>query len=1204
MNRALTRTIGLSLGVILFTGCSQGDSTPAEDAGIDIGIDADTATDTAVDVTEPDISEVGGTVCGDDRIDAPYEHCEPNISVSTDAGFAFGTATCTDTCRIDTSACAGSPICGDGTVDGDESCDDGNLVDDDGCSADCTEERCGDGITNGDETCDGDRTIVCSDGSLGVSSCSSDCGLETSSCLPTGTCGDGELNAGEACDDGNDVDGDGCESSCVPTACGNGVIDGPEHCDGNAFDGQTCASLGFTSGTLYCSNTCRFDTERCEIAVCGDGRTSTGEACDDGNRVSGDGCSRDCVVEYCGDGRLSAGEQCDGVNVRGLTCASFGYALAPLRCDADCNLDLSGCEQLPLCGDGMLDADLGEECDDGNAIDGDGCAAGCVAESCGDGVVQSSEVCEPGIAPSETCIDQGFVGGALHCDPTCQLDVSSCLDTTCGNGTLDDAEVCDGPLSRSACLDEGFDFGRLDCTDTCELSTERCHNIAMCGDGQRAGSEECDDGNFVDGDGCSLDCLREYCGDGIVQPALSEACDRTSPLVAYGCGDNGERVGTVSCAPGTCTHESLFCETAVCGNGIIEQGEACDDANSDIGDGCDATCRSETCGDEVIQDYEACDGGTDATCADIGILVGEVSCIDCAPNYSECGSGSVCGNGFRERDEECDDGNPIDADGCNTACEIVFCATDERVLDHLCVPCSDTEFNDPGDDPTLDDTFCEQDACSLAFGVRCDDFNEAYIKASNTEASDLFGRAVALSADGNTLAVGAFGEDSFATGVDGDQSNNLMGSSGAVYVFVRDDDSIWTQQAYIKASNTSATDRFGTSVSLSADGSTLAVGANGERSNATGVGGDQSDNSLFDAGAVYVFVRDSDNWTQQAYVKASNTGDSDRFGGAVALSADGSTLAVGAHLEDSAATGVDGDESSNGTGNSGAVYVFVRDADNWAQQAYIKASNTGGVDWFGSSVALSAGGNTLVVGAFGESSGVNGDQSDNSAGTSGAVYVFVRDSGSWTQQAYIKAPNIDAFDRFGTSVALSEDGNTLAVGAQRERSAAPGVDGDQSDDNAPSAGAVYVLGRNPDNSWTQQAYLKASNPDSFDYFGTSVALSADGNTLAVGAEQEASSALGVDGAQGDNSAENSGAVYVFTRAPDSTWTQQGYINASNTDAEDNCGTAVALSADGTTVAIGAGSEASAARGVDGAQSDNSADGAGAVYVRLISDGSP
>ncbi len=451
---------------------------------------------------------------------------------------------------------------------------------------------------------------------------------------------------------------------------------------------------------------------------------------------------------------------------------------------------------------------------------------------------------------------------------------------------------------------------------------------------------------------------------------------------------------------------------------------------------------------------------------------------------------------------------------------------------------------------------------------------QAYIKASNTGAGDQFGFSVALS--GDTFAVGTNREASVATGIDGDQSDNSAAGSGAVYVFTRDAAGVWSQQAYIKASNADTGDQFGWSVALSGD--TLAVSAIGEGSAATSIDGDESDNNAPDAGAAYVFTRDAAGvWSQQAYIKASNTDTGDWFGWSVALSGD--TLAVGAIEDQSAATGIDGDQGNTGDGN-GAAYVFTRDAAGvWSQQAYIKASNTGANDFFGYSVALS--GDTLAVSTQFEDSaatGIDGDQSNNSAATAGAAYVFTRDAaGVWSQQAYIKASNTEAGDLFGQSVALS--GDTVVVGAPHEQSGATGIDGDQNNNNAPEAGAVYVFTRDGVGIWSQQAYVKASNADARDFFGLSVALSAD--RLAVGALLEASAATGIDGDQSDNSAPDAGAAYVFTRDAAGVWSQQAYIKASNTDAGDEFGVSVALSGD--TLAVSAYQEDSAATGIDGDQ---------------------
>ncbi|MCF6324763.1 MAG: FG-GAP repeat protein [Gammaproteobacteria bacterium] len=455
-----------------------------------------------------------------------------------------------------------------------------------------------------------------------------------------------------------------------------------------------------------------------------------------------------------------------------------------------------------------------------------------------------------------------------------------------------------------------------------------------------------------------------------------------------------------------------------------------------------------------------------------------------------------------------------------------------------------------------------------------------YFKASNTEMSDQFGVALALSSNGNTLAVGSR-EDSNATSINGNQDDNTANSSGAVYIFTRVDSS-WNQQAYIKASNAEMDDRFGTALALSSDGNTLAVGATSEASNATSINGNQNDNTANISGAVYVFTRVGSSWNQQAYIKASNAGMDDRFGIALALSNNGNTLAVGAIFEDSS---TNGDQNDNSTANSGAVYLFTRTGIAWSQQAYLKASNANVFDRFGTALALSNDGDTLAIGANGEGSnttGINGDPNDNSAGFSGAVYLFTRANSSWSQQAYLKASNTGGGDQFGAALAMSSDGNTLAVGAPRE------------DSDALDSGAIYVFTR-IGATWNQQAYLKASNIGTNDQFGTALAMSHDGDTLAVGAVLENSSATGLNGDQSNNAVDNSGAVYLFTRTG-TAWNQQTYLKASNTGDGDQFGTALALNDDGNTLAVGAIFESSATTGINGNQNDNMATDSGAVYL--------
>jgi hypothetical protein len=205
------------------------------------------------------------------------------------------------------------------------------------------------------------------------------------------------------------------------------------------------------------------------------------------------------------------------------------------------------------------------------------------------------------------------------------------------------------------------------------------------------------------------------------------------------------------------------------------------------------------------------------------------------------------------------------------------------------------------------------------------------------------------------------------------------------------------------------------------------------------------------------------------------------------------------------------------------VYVFTRTAGVWSQEAYLKASNTDAGDRFGQGLGFDN--NTLVVGARFEASGasgVNADQTNDSAPNAGAVYVFTRTAGVWSQEAYLKPSNAGSNQNFGGTVAIA--GDLIAVGARLEDSNATGIDGDQANSSAPDSGAVYLFARSG-GVWTQKNYVKASNSNAGDQFGVFVALS--GTTLAVGGELEDSNATGVNGNQADNSAPDSGVVYVF-----------------------------------------------------------------------------
>jgi hypothetical protein len=427
---------------------------------------------------------------------------------------------------------------------------------------------------------------------------------------------------------------------------------------------------------------------------------------------------------------------------------------------------------------------------------------------------------------------------------------------------------------------------------------------------------------------------------------------------------------------------------------------------------------------------------------------------------------------------------------------------------------------------------------------------QAYVKASNTGSGDSFGSSVALSADGNTMAVAAHWEASAATGIDGNQADNSIPQAGAVYVFTRTG-TTWRQQAYLKASNTgdnssetSDGDQFGFSLAISHDGNTLAVGAPNEDSVANGINGNQADNSAASAGAVYVFTRTGDTWTQQAYIKsdaAANVTNGDMFGFSLSLNANGNTLAAAAYDEAGSSRGING-PIDNKRGGSGAVYVFTRTGGTWSKEAYLKSSIAENGDSWGASVVLSDDGHTLAVGSADEdclATGINPPgcdtevEKDRGKGggetvSTGAVAVFVRNGTTWSQQAILKASNTGEGDWFGLRLAISGDGNVLAAGAPNEDSAGQGINGKQDDESASDAGAVYVFTRSG-TTWIQQAYVKAMYNEAFDQFGSTVGLTRDGRTLAVGAPGEDSNATGFNGNQRDSSVDESGAVFIFTR---------------------------------------------------------------------------
>ena len=463
---------------------------------------------------------------------------------------------------------------------------------------------------------------------------------------------------------------------------------------------------------------------------------------------------------------------------------------------------------------------------------------------------------------------------------------------------------------------------------------------------------------------------------------------------------------------------------------------------------------------------------------------------------------------------------------------------------------------------------------------------EAFVKAPRADDGDNFGWALALSADGSVLAVGARHEDSASTGafapthpdyqaaLDSDGEFN----SGAVTVYRRSG-SGWSVEAFVKAPIAGLDDSFGDALALSADGATLAVGAYSEDSSYTGTFAPThpdyqaalDSSGAIQSGAVTVYRRSTltDTWAIEAFVKAPEAGIGDLFGHSadeignpLALSADGATLAVGARLEDSSYTGAfvltgEGYQAaldSDGASDSGAVTVYRRSTltDTWAIEAFVKAPEAGADDEFGRALALSADGTTLAVGArFEDSSHTGTFTAPDGAGyqaalastgstDSGAVTVYRRSGSEWSVEAFVKAPEAGAGDEFGLSLDLSSGGVVMAIGSSDEDSSfsgvfAPGDQGYQAaldSDSAAISGAAYIY-RHPTGpgAWTVGNFVKAPKADAIDSFGGALALSADGATLVVGAINEdgpmLSQPVGGRSADTRNATTDSGAVYLY-----------------------------------------------------------------------------
>lgn len=472
---------------------------------------------------------------------------------------------------------------------------------------------------------------------------------------------------------GNNNDGVDFQIASAPS-CGNNVAEFGEECDGTDLNGQTCSGLGWLGGTLNCSGSCTFDESGCYNQFCGDGNIDGTEECDgsnlngqtcvtrgyDAGTLSCSSCGFDesgCYDYICGNDTTEPGELCDGTDLTGLDCTDFdAFDGGTLHCNGLCSaFDTSLCIQNPVCGNNVIEP--GEQCDDGNTSNGDGCNSSCQLEGfggfCGDGILQPGE--------GEEC-DDGNTTNGDGCSNVCTIEIVE----FCGDGIQQGTEECDdgnttnGDGCSNACTIEiagycgdGSVGGGEQCDDGNSISGDGCSNVCTiessgyCGDGSIGVAEQCDDGNQVSGDGCSSICRLEifigYCGDGVKQSG--ESCDDGNQASGDGCSN-------------TCEVESL---DWYCGDGELNIDEQCDDGNQTNGDGCSNVCLLEegTCGNGILERGEQCDGTSlrDESCVGLGFDRGDLSCSStCTFDTSRCSSDARCGNGVVEPGEVCDGG--------------------------------------------------------------------------------------------------------------------------------------------------------------------------------------------------------------------------------------------------------------------------------------------------------------------------------------------------------------------------------------------------------------------------------------------------------------------------------------------------------------------------------------------------------------------
>ena len=443
-----------------------------------------------------------------------------------------------------------------------------------------------------------------------------------------GTGPNGVCQQGEQCDDGNTIEGDGCDSNCTKSGCGNGITVGPqEECDAGspAIDGSKPGNDDKSGTATPPGSKC--DTH-CLLKNCGNHRIEGGELCDDGNSFNNDGCDTDpsaipavgiCLGSGCGNGIVNMAEMMADPNGG----CDDGNTVSGDGCSSTCKVE--------FCGDGVSNNAPNETCDDGNTVSGDGCNSTCQAEFCGDHITQAGL--------GEECDDANTVPTSNDgCSSTCKIE-------RCGDGIKQTNEVCD----------DGNTLSNDNCRGDCQKDQS-----ASCGDGTSDGNEQCDDG------ACTCDAPKKAANG----RSCEDADGRTACSADGGTCRNASKANAVcgvsagdgnSDLPGACRSN---CDEFSCGDGISDPGEICDDgfigsspSPADDTDACpngpmaiamNAACKmTNVCGDGNPNIGHPADANYDPNACDNGEGTNPKTCAGAAAPCStnaDCGTAGPCGN--------------------------------------------------------------------------------------------------------------------------------------------------------------------------------------------------------------------------------------------------------------------------------------------------------------------------------------------------------------------------------------------------------------------------------------------------------------------------------------------------------------------------------------------------------------------------------